>query len=97
MHSTAKKCVQCAAALLVSGVLLSVYGTDLYMSLTQVAGANAETGLGVVTVLLNLVRSTAFPLGAVLIGTAIVVQTLAPRDGSLTHEPSDVGQAAPDA
>ncbi|PVU82747.1 hypothetical protein DDP54_06665 [Cellulomonas sp. WB94] len=97
MHSTAKKCVQWAVALFVSGVILSVYGTDLYMALARVAGANAETGLGAVTILLNLVRSTAFPLGAVLIGTAIVVQTLAPHDEPLAHEPSDRDQVAPGA
>ena len=70
MHSTAKKCVQWAVALFVSGAILLVYGTDLYLGLAGVAGANAEAGLGVVNILLTLVRSTAFPIGAVLIGAA---------------------------
>ena len=97
MHSTAKKCVQWAVALFISGVILLVYGTDLYVGLAQVAGANAEAGLGVVNTLLTLIRSTAFPLGAVLIGAAIVIQTLAPRDESLAHERSDQDQATPRA
>ena len=97
MHSTAKKCVQWAVALFISGAILLVYGTDLYVGLAHVAGANAEAGLGVVNILLTLIRSTAFPLGAVLIGAAIVIQTLAPRDKSLAHERSDQSQATPRA
>jgi hypothetical protein len=52
-----------------------------------------QAGLDVVNILLTLIRSTAFPLGAVLIGAAIVIRTLAPRDESLAHERSDQGQA----
>jgi hypothetical protein len=97
VHSTAKKCVQWAVALFVSGAILLVSGPDLYVGLARVAGANAEAGLGVVNILLALLRSTAFPLGAVLIGAAIVIQTLAPPDESLAHERSDPGQATPRA
>jgi len=95
VHPTAKRCVQWAVGLFVSGVILSAYGTDLYFRLTQVAGANAETGLGAVMLLLSLVQSTAFPLGAVLIGTAIVVQTLAPRGAPLAPGRGDPGPATP--
>lgn len=97
MHSTAKKCVEWAVALFIAGALLLVYGTDLYAGLADVAGANAQAGLDVVNILLTLIRSTAFPLGAVLIGAAIVIRTLSPRDESLAHERSDQGQATPRA
>ncbi len=97
MHSTAKKCVQWAVALLISGAVVLVYGTDLYVGLADLAGANAAAGLDVVNILLTLVRSTAFPMGAVLIGAAIVIQTLAPRDRSDDHEHSEQGRTTPRA
>ncbi len=68
MHSTAKTCVRWAVALFVSGAIVLVYGTDLYAGLADVAGANAAAGLDVVNIVLTVVRSTAFPLGAVLSG-----------------------------
>lgn len=97
MHPTAKKCLQWAVVLFIVGVVVLVYGTDVYVRLAEVAGANADAGLHVVDILLTLVRSTAFPLGAALIGAAIVIQTLAPGEASLDHEHSDQDQARPRA
>lgn len=81
MHPTARRCVQWAVGLLVVGAVLVAYGPDLYGAVVGVAGANAEVGLGVLHVVLTLVRSVAFPLGAALIGAAIVIQVLAPDRG----------------
>ena len=41
------------------------------------AGANAEAGLGLLTIVLTLAGSLLFPLGASPIAAAIVIQTLA--------------------
>jgi hypothetical protein len=97
VHSTAKTCVRWAVALFLSGAIVLVYGADPYAGLAGVAGANAAAGLDVVNILLTVVRSTAFPLGAVLVGAAIVIQTLAPRNESLDHEREDQGRATPRA
>ena len=97
MHPTAKQCVQWAVALLIAGAVALVYGPDLYAGLADRAGANAAAGLDVVNILLTLVRSTAFPMGAVLIGAAVVIQTLAPRDRSDDDEHSEQGRRTPGA
>lgn len=97
MHPTAKKCVQWAVALLISGAIALVYGTDLYVGLADSAGTNAAAGLDVVNILLTIVRSTAFPMGAVLIGAAVVIQALAPRDASDGHEHGEPGGTTPRA
>ncbi|WNB87025.1 hypothetical protein REH70_07780 [Cellulomonas sp. ATA003] len=58
---------------------LLVYGPNLYAGVIGAAGANAEIGLHVLTVALTLVGSVAFPLGAALIGAAVVIETVAPQ------------------
>lgn len=76
MHPTAKRCIEWAVVLLILGAILLVYGTDAYVGLTKLAGANADVGLDAVNIILTLVRSALFPMGAVLIGVAIVIQTM---------------------
>lgn len=79
MNHTAKRCVQWAVGLWVLGALALVYGTQAYLGLADLAGANAEAGLDAVNIVLTILRSALFPTGAALIGAAVVVQALAGR------------------
>ena len=88
MHPIAKRCVQWAIGLLVLGAVVLIYGAQAYSWLSDVAGANADTGLDAVNIILTIVRSTTFPLGAVLIGAAIVVHALA--DDNTSRAGADV-------
>jgi hypothetical protein len=87
MHPTAKRCVQWAAAAVVAGAIVLAYGPNMYVALADGAGANADVGLGLVQIVLTLVRELMFPLGAALIGAAIVIQTLAPGGDRSSPEP----------
>lgn len=78
MHPTAKTCVGWAVGLFVVGTILLVWLPDLYLAVADRAGANAQVGLDVVLTVLDLVQRVAFPLGASLVGAAVVIQTLAP-------------------
>ena len=80
MHATAKKCVQWSIALFLVGALLIVFGPQIFKQISDLAGANAAVGLDLVDVTLTLVRSTSMPVGAALIGAAVVIQVLAPSD-----------------
>lgn len=95
MHPTSKSCLRWAVALVVVGVVLVVYGTDLYLGLAELAGANADVGLDAVNLLLTLLRSTVFPMGAVLVGAAIVIQALAPASERLDHDRGGPGRSTP--
>lgn len=77
MHPAAKKCVQWSIGLFVLGAVLMVYLPDLYAAITKVAGANAEVGLNLLDLAFQLVRSTVMPVGAALVGAAVVIQALA--------------------
>ncbi len=82
MHPTAATCLRWAVVSAVLGAVLLVYGAPLLVALAERAGASAEIGLGLVNVVLTLVTSLGFPLAAALVGAAVVIQVLAPRDGS---------------
>ncbi|MEP7762869.1 hypothetical protein [Sanguibacter sp. 25GB23B1] len=52
---------------------------DLHgLTVADRAGANAQIGLDALLTVLDLVQRVAFPLGASLVGAAVVIQTLAP-------------------
>lgn len=82
MHPTAKKCLQWAVAPLILGGLVTIYGTQAYVGLSDLAGANAQVGLDAINIVLTVVRSAVFSVGAALVGAAVVIQTLAGRAGS---------------
>ncbi len=91
MHPTARKCVQWAVVSAAVGGVLLVYGPQILVGLAELAGANAEIGLAVASVVLTIVSALLFPLAAALVGAAVVVQALAPRvDGSRGAEKADV-------
>lgn len=78
MHQTAKRCVQWAVGLWVLGAVVLIYGAQAYVWLADEVGSDAQAGLDAVDIVLTIARSALFPLGAVLIGAAVVIQTLAP-------------------
>lgn len=82
MHPTARRCVIWAVVLLVAGAVLHTTIPDLYAALVDAAGPNAEIGMRAVDVVLTLVRWALFPMGAALVGAAVVVQALAPPEES---------------
>ncbi|MGV8978799.1 MAG: hypothetical protein ACOH17_12215 [Cellulomonas sp.] len=63
--------------LLVVGTVLMIYIPDLYNAIVNIAGSNAQPGLEVVNIVLQVIRSSFMPVGAALIGAAVVIQTLA--------------------
>lgn len=77
MNPAAKKCIQWSIGLFVVGTLLLVYLPDIYQAIAGRAGANAEVGLEGLTIALTLVNSTVMPVGAALVGAAVVIQALA--------------------
>jgi hypothetical protein len=95
VHPTAKRCIAWAVGCLLGGAVLLAYGPNVYASVARVAGANAEAGLGLLNLALTLVDNLLFPLGAVLIGAAVVIQTLGGDRDERTREAAAGG--APDA
>ena len=82
MNPAAKKCIQWAIGLWVVGVAHGIYMPDLYMAIATRAGANADIGLHGLNFLLTFVNAILIPVGAALIGAAVVIQVLtknAPR------------------
>lgn len=77
MVPSAKKSLIAGIIVLVAGAIVVAYGTDAYVWLTGVAGANAEPGLHAVSLVLNILRLTLMPVGAALVGAAVVIQAVA--------------------
>ncbi len=79
MHPVAVTCVKWAVGLFVVGALAMAFGTEVFFRIADYAGANAEAGVRLMDLLITLVRWTTMPLGASLVGAAVVIQTLAPH------------------
>lgn len=73
----AKKSLVAGIVVLLGGAIVVAYGTDAYLWLTDVSGATAETGLHAISLVLNILRLTLMPLGAALVGAAVVIQSVA--------------------
>lgn len=71
--------------MLVVGAVLLVYLPQTYVAIAHLAGANAEVGLDLFDISPTLVWWTMIPVGASLIGAAVVIQALAPDRGH-SHE-----------
>lgn len=76
MHPAAKKCIQWSIGLFVVGSVLLVYIPEIFLVISKRAGANAAIGLDFMDVTLELVRWTFMPVGASLVGAAVVIQAL---------------------
>jgi len=90
MHPTAKKCVQWAVGLFVVGAAFIVWGPDLFSAIANAAGPNARPVTDLVDVLVTLVRWTLMPVGASLIGAAVVIQVLWPLTAKTSSNPVGV-------
>lgn len=97
MHHTAKRCVQWAVGLWLVGAVVLIYGAQAYVGIADAAGAGAEVGLDVLNIVLTIVRSAVFPMGAALVGAAVVIQAspaaARPHDGELGEERAPTGGA----
>jgi hypothetical protein len=81
MHPVAVKCIKWAVGLLLLGSLSTAFGSELFVRIADYAGANAAPGVWTVDVILTTVRWVTLPLGASLVGAAVVIQALAPYLG----------------
>ncbi len=79
MHPVAKRCVQWSIGLIVSGALLIVFVPRIFAAIAVQLGETAESAVTLTDVVLTLVRWTSIPVGASLIGAAVVIATLAPN------------------
>lgn len=79
MNKTVRKCVVWAGGLFLLGAIAIVWLPSLYAAIADHSGPTAQAGLNVLDVLLTLIRSSLFPIGAALVGAAVVIQAL---DGS---------------
>lgn len=80
MHSAARKCIVWAAALIAFGTALTVFVPNWIAALALSAGSeqNAVAIYDSVTFILRLVQDVTIPVGAALIGAAIVINAILP-------------------
>lgn len=79
MDPTARRCVGWAVACLVIGSLVVAIFPPVLMWLATSAGQPGQVLLTVVEPVVAILRWSLFPLGAALIGAAVVIQWLATR------------------
>jgi hypothetical protein len=79
MHPVAVTCIRWAVGLLILGSLATAFGQELFVRIADYAGANAAPGVWTVNVIITTLRWVTLPLGASLVGAAVVIQTLAPH------------------
>ena len=77
MIPVAKKSLIAGISILIAGAVVVAYGVEAYAGLTSFAGATAEPGLHAVSLVLNILRLTLMPVGAALVGAAVVIQSIA--------------------
>lgn len=66
-----------SVGLLVIGSILTLYIPDLFFKFQDAVGPNAEIGVRLVEIILQVIRETVMPIGASLAGAAVVIQVLA--------------------
>jgi len=79
MHPVAVKCIKWAVGLFIFGGLTAAYGGNFLVWLSEYTGATAIIGFSFMNVVIGILRWTLMPLGASLVGAAVVIQTLAPH------------------
>ena len=90
MHPTARTCIGWAVALVVLGAVVVTIAPRLLVS-ASAAGSPGAAGVAVLDVVLTLVRGAVFPLGAALVGAAVVIQTLTTEQPSVRNRQHDRG------
>jgi len=79
VHPVAVKCIKWAVGLFIFGGLMSAYGVNVLVWLSEYTGATGIAGFTFVNVLFGILQWTLMPLGGALVGAAVVIQTLAPH------------------
>jgi hypothetical protein len=85
MHPVAKRCLWWAAALVIVGALFILYGPTIIYRASEYLGRNGRLGFYPIALIAQMITSFAMPLGAALVGAAVVIQTLAPKPGGTNH------------
>lgn len=93
MIPAARKSLIAGVTCLIVGTIIVAYGAELYISIENAAGATADSGLAVVSLIINITRSALPPLGGALVAAAVVIQAVAAlvTDGRGGTEPEDRG------
>jgi len=86
MSEISKKILTYGIAGVIIGTLIGAYGTSFFVWLSELAGSNAEAGLSAVSLVITLLRGVLVPVGAALIGAAVVIHALAPASVRQTAE-----------
>lgn len=76
MHPTAVRCIWWAVVLFVVGAIFVVVGPRAFVAAADAIGPGGGAVLDALDVVLTIVRWTTMPLGAALVGSAVVIQTL---------------------
>lgn len=79
MNDASKKCVWWAVALFVVGIGAQAFGPDIYGAIDRLAGSNAQAGMSLVNVVINILAGICLPTGGALIGAAVVTNVLLPN------------------
>jgi len=95
MHPVAVKCIKWAVGLFIFGGLMSAYGFNFLVWLSEYTGATAIAGFTFVNVVFGILQWTLMPLGASLVGAAVVIQTLAPHMREAESSEVDGGERDP--
>ncbi len=95
MHPVAAKCIKWAIGLFIFGGLMSAYGSNVLVWMSEYTGATAIAGFTFVNVVFGILQWTLMPLGGSLVGAAVVVQTLAPHLREAEASDVDGGERDP--
>lgn len=80
MHPTARRCVQWAIGLFLVGATTEVFAARLISAIGPALGSSLNEVATAVAFTITLARWTTMPVGASLVGAAVVINTLAPRN-----------------
>lgn len=79
MNSTSEKCIAWAIGLFIIGTLIMIFSPAIITAASSHYGINQPLPTYIISFLTTIVRLGAFPIGAALIGAAVVIQTLLPK------------------
>ena len=89
MNETAKKCVAWAVGLIVVGWLIGGWVADYVLTSIGIPSTpSGQTAWETISTIVSLVRQGAVTVGAVLIGAAVVINTLTKPPATTTDAPA---------
>lgn len=90
MHSASIRCIRWSVALFIVGALFMMYSGSVVFWVYEWLGVNGELGAHLLSFIVTVVNSTVFPLGAVLIGAVVVIETLRVRNDAIASAEGDL-------